>query len=177
MIGAFLLPLMLISTSPPSPQLPAIDQHFIIDSLKRELNLLRASYLTRIRSREARQQAFAIADDMAQLLELLDSYSQPPPSSTPMSEEQFRELLEAISSQYLDEDKLNVLRAAISDNTFFTVDQISRVMDRILFDRNKVKVVELMFPHAVDKENGYKLISKVLFRREKEAIADIVSRH
>ncbi len=164
--------LLLLSGSPNEQHLRASDSETLIDSIRTQLQLLKAEYLTRIRDRDARYEAMMIVDHID---ELLDELSGSPSAPQPMSEEEFSQLLDAISDEFTDSDKLRMLKTAMSGDVLVTVNQIARVMDQFTFDDSKVKAVRVMYSHVVDPQNGYKLLSKVMFSDSKEEIKRIIS--
>ncbi len=148
---------------------------------KEDIRILRKIYTQKLYSSRDRREVLSILDELEDLILLL--YSMPAgkievvekeEGPKPMSESAFNALIEQLREETFDEDKLSILKVAAKNN-YFTCEQIARIMDEFSMDEDKVEVVRIMFPKAVDKENGFKLLSKVTYSEDKEKIKEIIS--
>ena len=157
--------------------------------LMMDIRKLRKDYIINLRSRKDRKEAMALLDEIEDLINLLYNIGfsaqvsiqdtegedniavQEGPS--PMSPERFSSLLSQLEDESFTDDKLNVLRSAVTTN-YFTVNQLCAIMDKFDMDDDKVEAVRIVYPHVIDRENAHKLLSKVTFDKEKQEIREII---
>jgi hypothetical protein len=73
-----------------------------------------------------------------------------PHRTTPMSDANFRTLLNYIGKVNFDDSKLNQAKLAIRNNTMSSA-QIKELMQKLTFDSNKLELAKYAFPYVYDK--------------------------
>lgn len=92
-----------------------------------------------------------------------------------MNEKDFNELYNKVRAKPFKDDQLELL-AVGAVNNFFTCKQCIRLMSIYTFDDDKLKVLELIAPHIVDRENYEDIIDSLTFLSSEEKVRKIFSR-
>jgi hypothetical protein len=110
--------------------------------------------------RVLRAQARAVIDGIAQLRARLREAREPRAAARPaaMGEDAFHRLLVALESASFESERLDIVRAAAQRN-WFTAEQIVSVMATFDFSSGKVDSAAAMWPHLVDPENAFVVVS------------------
>lgn len=105
------------------------------------------------------------------------SMPQPPPAmNAPMDEGTFGGLLGAIKAEAFSKGKLRVIQDA-ARSSFFTVDQLKRIVEQLPFSADKLGAAEAVAPRLVDKQNSFQLYSAFPFESDKQKLRAILSRY
>ena len=91
-----------------------------------------------------------------------------------MGERDFDALLAAVGNETYGQQKLGVVQTASAG--WFTVDQVGRLVDQMTYDKDKVKVVEILNGHIVDRQNGFKLYSHFTYSNSKDQVKQLLAR-
>lgn len=91
-----------------------------------------------------------------------------------MNERDFKELYNKVKAKPFKDDQLELL-AVGAVNNFFTCNQCIRLMSIYTFDDDKLKVVELLAPHIVDRENYEDIIDSLSFLSSEEKVRKLFS--
>ena len=94
----------------------------------------------------------------------------------PMTEEQFRRLLETLKDESFSDTKLDILKEAARYN-WFTSEQVARILEVFDFDEDRLKAAKMLYPRVVDKENFYIVYSRFEFSSTKEELRRWIERH
>ena len=102
---------------------------------------------------------------------------QPPRHSgpRPMSEERFAALRDAMAAESFTSGRLRVLEDAARDN-YFLVEQLRQVVDGLDFPSDRMRVVEILAPRVLDRQNAYTLYSAFTFESEKDQVRALFER-
>lgn len=92
-----------------------------------------------------------------------------------MNERDFKELYNKVRAKPFKDDQLELL-AVGAVNNFFTCKQCIQLMSIYTFDDDKLKVLELIAPHIVDRENYEDIIDSLTFMSSEEKVRKIFSR-
>lgn len=177
----------------PSPVLLAIPEN-IVRRIRLDLRVLRNTYIQKLYSTRDRKAALSITDEIEDLTELIYKLNYSgninikvnntddiiiediveTPDRYQMSPSKFSSLLSQIESESFSDDKFSILKTVVREN-YFTVAQLSQIMKKFSMDDDKVKAVRIIYPHTIDKENGYKLISNVTFSDSKDNLKEIIN--
>lgn len=154
----------------------------IIDQIVEKLGRLDKQYLTKLNRLDYRR-SIEILDDIYFLLSIIPVrdpvepiYDPPVIEIFPLSEEEFSSLSSAIKNESFEENKLNVVEIAVR-SSFFTIDQVIRLVDLITYSAGKIKTVELTYPKVVDKYNAHLLFNAFTYSSDKEKLKEIINRH
>ncbi len=172
----------------PDPTVLSVPEN-IVKRIRLDLRVLRTQYIQKLYLEHDRQEALSIADEIEDLTALLyklgfkdqqnngsNTPPPPPPTPAPMSEERFASLLGQLDAESFSDDKLDILHTSFKDN-YFSVSQVSLIMDRFDMDDNKVQAVAILYPHIVDRENCFKLLTKVTFGDSKDRLKEIITKN
>jgi len=173
------------------------DPRVVYSRIIEDIRIIRNNFISKLYSHRDRRRAMTIIDEIEDLLNLLyyqanfsqylevtqdsssigqSTYQTNPPGYNLMSPYKFNAFLSQLDSESFSEDKLNLLKVVASNN-YFTVEQLSAIMDRFPMDEDKIKAVEILYPRVIDPENSYLLLNKVTFSKSKERLRRIISSH
>lgn len=93
---------------------------------------------------------------------------------TAMSSGKFQNFLTSIKNENFGDDKLRIVKIA-GKGQHFNIAQVKTVISQFKFDDDKIKVVELLYPKVVDRDNSHQLLDSFTFSSDKEEIEDIIS--
>ncbi|HEX2571803.1 MAG TPA: DUF4476 domain-containing protein [Polyangia bacterium] len=101
----------------------------------------------------------------------------PPPAATPLpvDEETLANAIASISNESFEEDKLRIVRN-LAGSQYFLVSQVERILPAFSFENTKVKIVEILAPRILDRQNGYRLYGSFTFSSNKAAVEKLLAR-
>ncbi len=79
-----------------------------------------------------------------------------------MEEAAFSEALSSVRKASFAKDKLAVIEMVAKEN-WFLVSHVSRVIAELSLDRDKLRAIDLMTPHIIDRQNRFKLYDEFSF--------------
>ena len=94
-------------------------------------------------------------------------------TASPLTMETFGYLMIKLEKESFDSAKLDLLRVSVRNN-YFTIAQLCEIIGLFTFDKEKVESIRIIYPKVIDKENNFKLLSKVTFSSSKEQIKEII---
>ncbi len=87
-----------------------------------------------------------------------------------MTDQEFRQVKQAIEKEWLESNKLNSVNFIISQNYFSTI-QVRELMSLFAFEKNKLEVAKSAYRKTVDKHNYYQVNDQLAFSSSKEELA------
>jgi len=90
-----------------------------------------------------------------------------------MDDTSFRKLLERLNQEDFSDGKLKILEVAASHNYFY-VYQVCKVLEGFSNGEDRLKVLRLLWPVVIDRENGFKILSLFEFEDEKSQAEKIL---
>jgi hypothetical protein len=84
-------------------------------------------------------------------------------------DEDLTSFIESLEKASFGDTKVDMVKEFGSSN-WFTVSQVGLICEEIPFGENKVEAILALYPHIVDKENGYKLYEFVTFSDDRERL-------
>jgi hypothetical protein len=150
--------------------------HELLNELKERLNYLDTEYLTQLYQKEYTR-AKKDLNKIYHLIEDLENQQvvQVEPPIAAMPEPDYRQLVNSISNESFEDNKLAVLQASAKYN-YFSVDQIIGLLDLSTFSSWKLKALEITYPFAVDKYNSFRIINAFTFSEDKQKAQSIIDR-
>lgn len=94
-------------------------------------------------------------------------------SSEVMNEGDFLYLYEKVKNKPFKDDKLELLSVGVLSNQF-TCRQCIKIMSIFTFDDDKLKALEIMSGHLVDRENHDKILEALTFSSSKDKAKNIL---
>ena len=95
----------------------------------------------------------------------------PPPGPMPMSPPEFDALMAKLQRQAFSDEKTRMLQDHLrSGSTYFTCEQIVRVMRTTAFGSEQVKIGAMLYPRAVDPQNFPELTSSLTFESDRQKL-------
>ncbi len=91
----------------------------------------------------------------------------------PMPEKDFNLFLLTVENQNFESDKITVIQEAAITN-YFVIAQLTRLLDKISFEDNRVKVIEIIYPAILDREHSHLLYNYLNFSSNKEKLNQII---
>lgn len=151
----------------------------IIDQIAEKLERLDQLYLTKL-NRLDYKRAGDILNDIYFLLSLIPEetpepiYDPPVMEVFPMTEQEFKNFVQGIQKESFEKNMLGVVELA-SRNSYFTVDQVIRIIELFSFSSGKVQVVSLTYPRILDTHNSHLLLSAFTYSADKEKVKEIIN--
>lgn len=101
----------------------------------------------------------------------------PPPQATPLpvDEETLASAIAHIGNESFEEDKLRIVRD-LASSQYFLVAQVEKILPAFSFENTKVKIVEILAPRILDRQNGYRLYSSFTFSSNKAKVEKLLAR-
>ena len=94
------------------------------------------------------------------------------PAPKAMAEEPFQSLFSQFSNESFDDNKLPIIQLAAQHN-WFSVAQAERLLKSMTFDEGKLKLLRLLAPRLINREQGFSLLKVFTFsdkRKKAEAL-------
>ena len=87
-----------------------------------------------------------------------------------MNDKDFQYLYKAIKKKAFEKDQLELLSVGVLDN-YFSCRQCAKIMSIYSFDKDKLKVLDIMAKHIVDKENARLILDSFRFESDRRKAA------
>ena len=87
-----------------------------------------------------------------------------------MNERDFQYLYKVIKKKAFEKDQLELLSVGVLDN-YFSCRQCAKIMSIYSFDKDKLKVLDIMAKHIVDKENAHLILDSFRFESDRRKAA------
>ncbi len=150
----------------------------LLDKIKERLDDLDAEYLTQLRSRDynrAKRELHKIYG-LIEAIENQQVVVEVNPPVVAMADQDYRQLVNSISNESFEDNKVAVLQSSAKYN-YFSVQQIIGLMDLSSFSSWKLKALELTYPFVVDKNNSFKIINALTFSEDKQKAQEILDKN
>jgi hypothetical protein len=97
------------------------------------------------------------------------------PTNSAMSEREFQQLYANVEDESFADDQLSVVRIA-TKSKYFTIDQLTRLLDLFSFSDDKIECVQMVYPRVVDKDNAHNLLKAFTYSDDKKQVERIINR-
>ena len=87
-----------------------------------------------------------------------------------MNDKDFQYLYKVIKKKAFEKDQLELLSVGVLDN-YFSCRQCAKIMSIYSFDKDKLKVLDIMAKHIVDKENARLILDSFRFESDRRKAA------
>ena len=87
-----------------------------------------------------------------------------------MNDKDFQYLYKVIKKKAFEKDQLELLSVGVLDN-YFSCRQCAKIMSIYSFDKDKLKVLDIMANHIVDKENARLILDSFRFESDRRKAA------
>ena len=87
-----------------------------------------------------------------------------------MYDKDFQYLYKVIKKKAFEKDQLELLSVGVLDN-YFSCRQCAKIMSIYSFDKDKLKVLDIMAKHIVDKENAHLILDSFRFESDRRKAA------
>lgn len=95
---------------------------------------------------------------------------------SPMTEPDFRSLLESLREQSFDEDKLRLIEN-FAPELRLTSQQVGRLMKSLSFDEGRMKAAIALYPSVVDPERYHETLRILPFEESRRKVMEAVKRN
>ena len=90
-----------------------------------------------------------------------------------MSDKDFQYLYKTIKKKSFDRDRLELLSVGVLDN-YFSCRQCAKLLSLYSFDKDKLKVLDIMAKHIVDLDNAYLILDSFRFESDRRKAANML---
>jgi hypothetical protein len=88
---------------------------------------------------------------------------------SPMTQQDFDQLLGAIDASSFDRDKKKIISAS-SLNHYFLIEQVIKIAQKFSFDNDKLEIIEKLYPKITDLDKNYLLYNCFVFSDSKNKL-------
>ena len=97
-------------------------------------------------------------------------HKQPAHKSLIMNDRDFQYLYKTIKKKSFEKDQFELLSVGVLDN-YFNCRQCMKIMSIYKFDKDKMKVLDIMANHIVDRENAHLILDSFRFDSDRRKAA------
>ena len=97
-------------------------------------------------------------------------HKQPVHKSLIMNDRDFQYLYKTIKKKSFEKDQFELLSVGVLDN-YFNCQQCMKIMSIYKFDKDKMKVLDIMANHIVDRENAHLILDSFRFDSDRRKAA------
>ena len=90
-----------------------------------------------------------------------------------MNDKDFQFLYKTIKKKSFEKDQIELLSVGVLDN-HFSSRQCAKIMSIYSFDKDKLKVLDIMAKHIVDKENAHLILDSFRFESDRRKAANML---
>ena len=90
-----------------------------------------------------------------------------------MGEKDFQFLYKTIKRKSFEKDRLELLSVGVLDN-YFSCRQCAKLLSLYSFDKDKLKVLDIMAKHIVDLDNAYLILDSFRFESDRRKAANML---
>lgn len=90
-----------------------------------------------------------------------------------MSDRLFQKFYEDVKNEPFEKDRISLINAALA-NSDFTSEQCLQIVKFYTFDKERMKIMKLMYPRIVDKQAFFLVINTLTFPSSKEEMNEFV---
>ena len=132
--------------------------------IKRKLEFIETKYISALSFNE-RRQAIRTMDDVMVLVGSLGTDK--PHKQSPMPDHMFKQLIKKLKKTgHAWEQKYELFKRSVS--AYYSVKQLLQVLRIFKFDDDKLEVVITLYPKLVGKNQLYKVLNSLTFRKSKQ---------
>jgi hypothetical protein len=91
----------------------------------------------------------------------------------PMEESSFKSLLSTVDNEMMPSDKIKVINISGTTN-YFTMDQLVALLEKFTFDKDRLQVIENIYPRLVKVDNAHVLFNYLTFSSSKDQLEKII---
>lgn len=96
--------------------------------------------------------------------------------SSVMNERDFQYLFKTIKRKSFEKDQLELLSVGVLDN-YFSSRQCAKILSLFSFDKEKMKALDIMVEHIVDRENVHLILDSFRFDSDRQKAAKMLGVH
>lgn len=93
-----------------------------------------------------------------------------------MSEELFRKFMDDLKNEPFESDRMKLINAVLA-SSYFTSDQCTRLVKFYTFDKERMKIMKMMYPRIADKEAFFSVINLLTFSTNKDEMYEFVKQN
>lgn len=93
-----------------------------------------------------------------------------------MNERDFQYLYKTIKRKSFEKDQLELLSVGVLDN-YFSSRQCAKILSLFSFDKEKMKALDIMAEHIVDRENVHLILDSFRFDSDRRKAAKMLGVH
>ena len=93
-----------------------------------------------------------------------------------MNDRDIQYLYKTIKKKHFEKDQLEILSIGVLDN-YFSCRQCEKIMSLYSFDKDKLKVLDIMASHIADSENACLILDSFKFDSDRRKAAKILGIH
>jgi hypothetical protein len=97
----------------------------------------------------------------------------PPTRPTPMKSGGFEALIQALQHESFDSKRIDLVRL-VASRDYFSVAQVSRILDNFSFESNRLIALEVVHNRITDPENAFVLAQRFTFGNNRKRAAEIL---
>jgi hypothetical protein len=92
---------------------------------------------------------------------------------SPISVIEFSQLTESIDGNAFDQDKKKIVRTSSMSN-YFLIDQVIKIVAKFSFDKDKLEVIQILYPRILDLDKNYLLYNCFTFSDSKNKLEQFI---
>ena len=90
-----------------------------------------------------------------------------------MNDRDFQFLYKTIKRKSFEKDRLELLSVGVLDN-YFSCRQCAKILSLYSFDKDKLKVMDIMARHIVDLDNAHLILDSFRFESDRRKAANML---
>jgi hypothetical protein len=144
-----------------------------IDLIIKKFMQLEQDYLIKLNHKDYTRSK-RIISEVEELIKSLPLQEEIIPGISPISDNDFKRLFDEIKVETFESDQLIIIQTA-GLYQFFTVLQMSELLDLFTFPSGKIEAVKALYPNIIDKQNSHLIIGKFNHSSDKETVRKLIS--
>ena len=100
-------------------------------------------------------------------------HDRPPHRGHIMGDRDFQYLYKTIKKKHFDKDRLELLSVGVLDN-YFSSRQCAKILSLYSFDKDKLKVLDIMARHIVDLDNARLILYSFRYESDRRKAANML---
>ena len=90
-----------------------------------------------------------------------------------MNDRDFQYLYKTIKKKHFEKDRLELLSVGVLDN-YFSCRQCAKILSLYSFDKDKLKVLDIMSRHVVDLDNAHLILDSFRYESDRRKAANML---
>lgn len=95
---------------------------------------------------------------------------------SPIGMPEFEQLMSAVEKSPFDQDKKKIIKTSAMNN-YFLVDQVIKLASKFAFDKDKLDMVESLYPKILDLDKNYLLYNCFTFSDSKDKLEKFIDQN